>query len=83
MKPLECETLVRNMQNLKHKKDLDGIRMFRCLKLLFIEAKAFMKVAEIGDAFLIYILPSPDVEPHPHDIFPNIKNLKMCLRRKM
>jgi hypothetical protein len=21
-----------------------------------------------GDAFLIYIFPSPDVEPHPHEI---------------
>jgi hypothetical protein len=56
------------MQNLKQKKYLDGIRKLRCPKLLFVGTKTFMKATKRGDAFLIYILPSLDVEPHPHDI---------------
>jgi len=35
---------------------------------LFVGAKTFMKVATKRDAFLIYVLPSPDVEPHPYEI---------------
>jgi hypothetical protein len=27
-----------------------------------------MKATKKGDAFLIYNFPSPDVEPHPHEI---------------
>jgi hypothetical protein len=56
------------MQNLKQKEDLDGVKKPRCLKLLFVGAKAFMKVATKGDAFLIYVFPSLDVEPHPYEI---------------
>jgi hypothetical protein len=56
------------MQNLKHKKDLDGTRKPRCPKLLFIGVKTFMKVAKRQDAFFIYVLPSLDVEPRPHEI---------------
>jgi len=65
---LECEAFVKNMQNLKQKENLDGARRPRCPKFIFVGAKAFMKVATKGDAFLIYVLPSPDVEPHPHEI---------------
>jgi hypothetical protein len=65
---LKCEMLVRNMQNWKQKEDLDGTRRLRCSKLLFVGAKPFMKVATRGDAFLIYVLPSPNVEPCPHEI---------------
>jgi hypothetical protein len=50
---LECETLVGNIQKMKHKENLDGIRKLRCPKLLFVGAKAFMKAATRGDAFLI------------------------------
>jgi hypothetical protein len=67
-KALECEILVKSLQKLEHKENLDGTKRFRCLKLLFVGAKTFMKVATIEDAFLIYVLPSLDVEPHPHEI---------------
>jgi hypothetical protein len=50
---------------LKQKEDLDGTRRFRCPKPFFVGAKTFMKVATRGDAFLIYVLPSPNVEPCP------------------
>jgi hypothetical protein len=56
------------MQKLKQKENVNGTKRPRCPKPLFIGAKAFMKVATRGDAFLIYILPSPNVEPHPHEI---------------
>jgi hypothetical protein len=56
------------MQNLKQKEDVNGTRRPRCPKPLFIGAKTFMKVATRGNAFLIYILPLLDVEPHPHEI---------------
>jgi hypothetical protein len=56
------------VQNLKQKEDLNGARKPRCPKLLFVGAKTFMKVATKGDAFLIYVLPSPNVEPHPYEI---------------
>ncbi len=55
---LECETLVKNMQNLKQKEDLNGIKRPRCPKPLFIGKKTFMKVITKGNAFLIYVLPS-------------------------
>jgi hypothetical protein len=35
---------------------------------LFVGAKTFMKATTKGDAFFIYVLPSPNVEPHPHEI---------------
>jgi hypothetical protein len=47
---------------------LNGTRKPWCSKPLFIGTKAFVKVAMRGDGFLIYVLPSPDVEPHPHEI---------------
>jgi hypothetical protein len=56
------------MQNLKQKEDLNGVRRPRCPKFLFIGAKAFMKVATKGEAFLIHVFPSPNVKAHPHEI---------------
>jgi hypothetical protein len=56
------------MQILKQNEDLDGIRRPRCPKPLFVGAKTFKKVTTRGDAFLIYVFPSPDVEPCPHEI---------------
>jgi hypothetical protein len=56
------------MQNLKLKENLDGTRRLECLKLLFVGAKVFMKANIRGDALLIYIFPSLDVEPCPHEI---------------
>jgi hypothetical protein len=53
---------------LKQKEDLNGTIRLRCPKPLFVRAKTFMKVAKIGDAFLIYALPLPNVEPRPHEI---------------
>jgi hypothetical protein len=35
---------------------------------LFVGAKAFMNVAKRGDAFLLYIHPSLDVESRPYEI---------------
>jgi hypothetical protein len=37
-KALECEILIRSMQNLEHKEDLDGTRRPRSPKLLFVRA---------------------------------------------
>jgi hypothetical protein len=55
------------MQNLKQgKKNLGGIKRSKCFKPFFVGAKTFMNVAKRGDAFLIYDLPSPDVESHPN-----------------
>jgi hypothetical protein len=65
---LKCETFVRNMKNLKQKEDLDGTRRLKCPKPLFVGAKSFMKVVTRGGAFLIYVLPSPNVEPCPHEV---------------
>jgi hypothetical protein len=65
---LGCETLVKNTRNLKPKKILGGIKWLKCPNPLFVGAKTFMNVANRGDAFLIYILSSPDVESHPHEI---------------
>jgi hypothetical protein len=53
---------------LKQKEDLDGTRRLRCPKPLFVGAKTSMKVATRGNAFLIYALPSLDVDPYPHKI---------------
>jgi hypothetical protein len=55
-KALECETLI------------NGTRKPTCPKPLFVGEKTFMKVATKGDAFFIYILLSPNVEPCPHEI---------------
>jgi hypothetical protein len=74
----ECETLVRSMDNLKQKEDVDGTRRPRCPKPLLVEAKTFMKVATKGYAFLLYVFPSPNVEPCP-----STKNSRMCLKREM
>jgi hypothetical protein len=65
---LKCDTLVRSMQNLKQKEYINDTRRPKCPKPLFIRTKAFVKVATRGDAFFIYILPSPNVEPFPHEI---------------
>jgi hypothetical protein len=67
-KALECETFVRSMKNLEHKENLDGTKRPKCPKHLFVGANAFMKVATRKDTFLIYVFPSPNVEPHPHEI---------------
>jgi hypothetical protein len=65
---LECETFVRSMQNLKRQGNLNGTKRLRCPKPLFIKKKNFMKVDMKGNAFLIYVFPSPNVEPRPHEI---------------
>jgi hypothetical protein len=44
-KVLECETLVRSMQNLKQQ----GTKRPRCPKFLFIGTKPFMKTTTRGD----------------------------------
>jgi hypothetical protein len=81
---MECETLVKNMQNLKQKEDLDGTRRPRCPKPLFAGANTFMKVATKGDATFIYVLPSPKLDPCFNVKFlPKTKNSRICLRRKM
>jgi hypothetical protein len=70
------------MQNLEHKENLDGTRRPRCPKLLFVGAKTFMKVATREDAFLIYVLPSPNVEPHPHEIPSQYQEFKDVFENK-
>ncbi len=56
------------MQILKQKKNLGKIKRPKCPKHLFVEAKAFMHATKKGDVFLIYVIPSLNVDPHPHDI---------------
>jgi hypothetical protein len=58
---MECERLVRSMQNLKQKEDLGGTIRPRCPKPLFVTTKTFVKVTTRGDAFLIYVFPLPYV----------------------
>jgi hypothetical protein len=41
-----------------------------------------MKVAMRGDAFLIYILLSPNVEPHPHEIPSQYQKFKDVFEKK-
>jgi hypothetical protein len=56
------------MQILTQKENLGSIKRPKCLKHLFAEAKTFVHATKKGDAFLIYVIPSLSVEPHPHDI---------------
>jgi hypothetical protein len=55
------------MQNLKHKENLYDTRRFRCPKPLFVGAKTFMRATTRGDSFLIYVIPSPNDDSHPHE----------------
>jgi hypothetical protein len=54
----------------------------RCPKPLFVGAKTFMKVVKKANAFLIYVLPSLDVEPHPHEFFFPIPRIQGCQYEK-
>jgi hypothetical protein len=56
--------------------------MPRCPKLLFVEAKAFMKVIKKGNAFLIYVLPSLDFELSAHDIPSQYHEFKDVFEKK-
>jgi len=56
------------MQKLKEMENLNGTRRPRRPKPLFVGIKAFIKVVTKGDAFLIYVILSPNVEPCPHEI---------------
>jgi len=70
------------MQNLKQQGNLSGTKRPRCPKPLYIGAKAFMKAAMRGDAFLIYVFPSPNVKPCPYEIPSEYQEFKY-LKRKM
>jgi hypothetical protein len=56
--------------------------MSRAQKLLFIGAKAFMQVAKKGDAFLIYVLPTSEVESPRHEIPSQYKEFKDMFEKK-
>jgi hypothetical protein len=47
---------------------VDGIKRPKCPKPLFVEVKAFIKTTMKGDASLIYVFFSPNVEPCSHEI---------------
>jgi hypothetical protein len=49
---------------------------------LFVGAKAFMKATTRINAFLIYVLPSLDVEPHPHEIPSQYQEFKDVFEKK-
>jgi hypothetical protein len=49
---------------------------------LFVGAKTFMKVATRRDAFLIYVLPSPNVEPCPHEIPSHYQEFKDVFEKR-
>jgi hypothetical protein len=64
------------MQILKQKEDLGGIKVIKCPKPLFIRAKTFMKDAMRGN-------PSPNVEPHPHEIPSQYQEFKDVFEKQM
>jgi hypothetical protein len=70
------------MQNLKQQGNLGGIRRLKCPKPLFIGKKTFMKVDMKGVAFLIYVFPSPNVEPRPHEIPSQYQEFKDVFEKK-
>jgi hypothetical protein len=70
------------MENLEQKEDLDGTRRPRCPKPLFVGGKTFMKAATRRDKFFIYVLPSPYVEPHPHEIPSQYQQFKDVFEKK-
>jgi hypothetical protein len=70
------------MQNLKQKENLDGIIKPRCPKPLFVGIKAFMKATTRGDAFFIYVLPLPDVEPCPYEIPSHYQKFKNVFEKR-
>jgi hypothetical protein len=41
-----------------------------------------MKATTRGDAFLIYVIPSPNVEPHPHEIHYQYQEFKNVFEKK-
>jgi len=49
---------------------------------LFVVAKTFMKVATRRYAFLIYVLPSPNVEPCPHEIPSHYQEFKDVFEKR-
>jgi hypothetical protein len=53
-----------------------------CFCVLFVGVKAFMQVAKKGDVFLMYVLPSLDVEPWPHKILSQYKKFKDVFKKK-
>jgi hypothetical protein len=79
---LDCETFVGSMQNLKRQGNLNGTKRLRCSKPTFIEKNSFMKVDMKGNAFLIYVFPSPNVEPHPHEIPSQYQEFKDVFQKK-
>jgi hypothetical protein len=52
-----------------------------CFCVLLVGVKNFIQATKKGDAFLIHTILSLDVEPCPHEILPNAKHSRMCLRR--
>jgi hypothetical protein len=70
------------MQNLKQEEDLDGTRRPRCPKPVFIGAKAFMEATKTRDAFFIYVFPSLNVEPHPHETLSQYQEFKDVFEKK-
>jgi hypothetical protein len=67
------------MQNLKHQGDLGGTIRPRCLEPLFVGIKKFLTTSTRGDAFFIYILPSLNVEPHPHENSFLVPKIQGCI----
>jgi hypothetical protein len=68
------------MQKLKQEENFNGTRRPRCPKPLFIEAKAFMKATKTR--YVIYIFPSPNVEPRPHEIPSQYQEFKDVFKKK-
>jgi hypothetical protein len=83
-KALDCETLVINMQNLKHKEnDLMVQEVLGALNLNLLEQNSSWKLPKEEMHFL-FMLFSHKMLNHIHMKFLlNTKNLKMCLRREM
>ncbi len=63
------DTLIKlNLLKSRVFSNIGGIKRLRCPRPLFVGIKTFIKTTTKGDAFLIYVLPSPNVEPCPHKI---------------
>jgi len=73
------------MENFNHKKNLAGTCKSKCFKTLFMRVKTLMHVTKKGDAILIYIFHTPDVESHQHEMLLQykLKNTRMCLKTRI
>jgi hypothetical protein len=69
-KSFECNKCLGSTQDVKSS------------KVLFVGTRAFVQVAKKGKTFLIYVLPTSDVEPPRHEIPSQYKEFKDMFEKK-